>query len=133
MHEASVLVVGLDLHGEATALVEILRDEGVNARVASRGEDAVVAAASGSPDLIIIDADFLLVESELLDRLRRARPDQDIVLVTGWPIDDQHVRSLVRQVEGRCLLKPVDLDELLAVVLGAAERRHGMRSARNTS
>ncbi len=85
-------------------------------RTAASGEEGLSCLASFSPDLVLSDIKMPgLTGFEVLDRIREFSPDVDVILVTAY--DD--VQTAIDAMKGGAydyLVKPLDLDELDAVV-----------------
>lgn len=125
---SSALVLGRDLHGEASALAEILVHEGVDAAIARRVDDADMMNAIWHRDMAIIDGDVVAVPGlmPLLTGLRAFHPELPLLLLTSWPPGDPRIAPALAAVEGWYLMKPVDVAELVDTVRTvAALRRAG--------
>jgi len=125
---SSVLILGHDRSREATALAEILSDEGVDAAIARRIEDAQRMIATWHRDLVVVDGDVVDVGglAALLAGLREQNPELPVVLMTSWPACDPRIVPALVIIEGWYVMKPIDIDELVAMIRTvAALRRTG--------
>ena len=94
---------------------EALADEGYTVRSAFSVASALDATAVRLPDLIIMDLHMPGTTGDVFVRdLRRdARTDVPVVLMTA---DSVSAKALEAEGIALCLLKPFDLDDLLACV-----------------
>ena len=94
---------------------EALADEGYTVRSAFSVASALDATAARLPDLIIMDLHMPGTTGDVFVRdLRRdARTDVPVVLMTA---DSVSAKALEAEGIALCLLKPFDLDDLLACV-----------------
>jgi DNA-binding response OmpR family regulator len=119
----SVLVVDDNRHA-ADSLVEMLRLNGHNARVAYSGVQALVIVRGWRPDVANLDVDMDGVSGvELATRMRNevARPKM-LLPVTWVRANDEFVRVNAGAFDHR-LQKPVDRDELLGLLEAHSNRR----------
>jgi len=118
----AVLVV--DDHAEhAEALADGLEPLGVATDIASGGKEALDRLAAKPYDIVITD----LVMSDLdgMELLREAKgriPDVEVIVVTGYATVENAVAAM-QQGAATYLRKPVNLDELRAVVRGVLEKQ----------
>ena len=96
-------------------ITEALADEGYTIRSAFNVASALDAMAARLPDLIIMDLYMPGKTGDMFVRdLRRdGRTDLPVVLMTA---DSQSAKALEAEGIATCLLKPFDLDDLLACV-----------------
>ena len=96
-------------------ITEALADEGYTVRSAFSVASALDATAARLPDLIIMDLHMPGTTGDVFVRdLRRdARTDVPVVLMTA---DSVSAKALEAEGIALCLLKPFDLDDLLACV-----------------
>lgn len=94
---------------------EALADEGYTVRSAFNVASALDATAAHLPDMILMDLHMPGKTGDMFVRdLRRdGRADLPVVLMTA---DSQSARALEAEGIATCLLKPFDLDALLACV-----------------
>jgi PAS domain S-box-containing protein len=119
MHDAlpaphrRILVV--DDHADAAdSLVQLLRVEGHDVRIARSGSEAVLAATSDPPEVILLDLGMPGMDGYEAARWIRADPaarNTTIIAVTGWGQEEDRRRSREAGFNHH-LVKPVDLDQL---------------------
>ena len=115
---ARILVVDDDRNC-AAFLRLFLTDEGHEVRSAVTGKDALHAAATLAPDLLITD--WLLKDGtdglSLARTLRQDRHNLHVILITGMP--ERELRDKVHGMACTHIFeKPLDLDRLLPLVNG---------------
>ena len=93
-------------------ITEALTDEGYQVRRATNGAEATAALLSNSIDLALID--LLFGGMSGLDVLRAARAQGITVPIIIMTANTLRAQSLEAQGATICLLKPFDLDDLLA-------------------
>src|SRR5215216_4410287 len=96
-------------------ITEALADEGYTVRSAFSVASALDATAARAPDLIIMDLHMPGKTGDMFVReLRRdGRTNLPVVLMTA---DSMSAKALEAEGIAFCLLKPFDLDDLLACV-----------------
>ena len=118
----AVLLVD-DHAAHAEALAEGLEALPVATDIATGGKEALDKLAAKPYDLVITD----LVMSDLdgMELLREAKgrsPDTEVIVVTGYATVENAVAAM-QQGAATYLRKPVNLDELRAVVRGVLEKQ----------
>jgi two-component system, NtrC family, nitrogen regulation response regulator NtrX len=117
---ATILVID-DEPGIRSAVRDILEDEGHEALVA---EDAVVGLEmmdARRPDLAVLDVWLpRLGGLDALARMREARPDMEVLVVSGHGTIDMAVRAL-KLGAFDFIEKPLSMDRLLTAVRNALE------------
>ena len=104
--------------------------EGYDVTVADDGRQALEKFRSGDYDLIITDLRMPEMDGlELLRRVRAARPDYDVIIITGHGDMDSSLEALRL---GACnyLMKPVQLEEVSLAVRKVAEKQDMTRRLR---
>jgi signal transduction histidine kinase/ActR/RegA family two-component response regulator len=115
--ERRVLVVDDNLNA-ATALTELLKLRGCQARAATSGGEALAAAGEESFDAIFLDLDLPDITGyEVATQLRRqpATRHQLIIAVSGFGDEQARERSRQSGIDHH-LVKPVEIDELLRFI-----------------
>jgi two-component system response regulator AtoC len=98
------------------SLLPHLRDLGYEVLGAESGERALNEVDAFRPDIVLSDVQMPGMSGfELLDHLRRMRPDIDVVIFTGYA-DVQGAIDAIKAGAFDYLLKPLDLDEIEAVI-----------------
>ncbi len=120
--QSSVLIVD-DHAAHAEALAGALESLPLTTEIATGGKEALDRLAARPYDLIITD----LVMSDLdgMELLREAKgraPDTEVIVVTGYATVENAVAAMQRGA-ATYLRKPVNLDELRAVVRGVLEKQ----------
>ncbi|HYG62493.1 MAG TPA: PAS domain-containing protein [Thermoanaerobaculia bacterium] len=115
--EHRILVVDDNVNA-ATALTELLKLRGCNARAAISGGEALTAASEEVFDVILLDLDLPdIVGYEVATELRR-RPAGCrllIIAVSGFGDEQARERSRKSGIDHH-MVKPVEIDELLRVI-----------------
>lgn len=117
-----VLVVD-DNRDSAESLAKIVAMSGHQVRVAYNGEDALVAAESDPPDLVLLDIGLPGINGyEVAERIRRdpRLREAKLVAVTGWGQSEDRRRSREAGFDLH-LVKPVDLGVLQALLESGVE------------
>jgi PAS domain S-box-containing protein len=108
-----ILVV--DDHTDAAdSLVQLLRVEGHDVRIARSGSEAILAATSDPPEVILLDLGMPGMDGYEAARWIRTDPaarNTTIIAVTGWGQEEDRRRSREAGFNYH-LVKPVDLDQL---------------------
>jgi DNA-binding NtrC family response regulator len=110
-----------------TSLSEALREGGIDVSVAEDGARALVAIGKEPPDIVLCDVRMPEIDGHaLLQLLRERTPDIDVILMTAYD-DMPTVVNAMRGGAVEFLVKPIDLDRLLAVVGRAFDDRQVRR------
>jgi CheY-like chemotaxis protein/anti-sigma regulatory factor (Ser/Thr protein kinase) len=112
-----VLVVE-DRVDTANGMAELLKLAGDEAWIAHSGEEALVAARAHRPEVMLLDIGLPGMDGyELASRLRQEECGRDAVLIalSGYG-DEQSLRRSKEAGMNHHLVKPVDFDELLALI-----------------
>ena len=106
---------------QASVLADILRWEGLDARIAIRGDEALAKIDDASPDVLVLDAILPdMTAGELIARARRRLPALPAVVVTGYPRDEPRIADAIAAAGVAYLSKPVDVRMLLDLLARAA-------------
>jgi two-component system response regulator AtoC len=93
-----------------------LADLGHEVAIAESAEKALDRFSDFQPDIVFTDVQMPGMDGfELLARLRKARPDVDVVIITGYG-GVQGAIDAIRDGASDYLLKPLDLDEIEGVI-----------------
>ena len=104
-----------------TRLAQAMRARGYHVETAAGVAEALTAARASPPEFAVVD--LRLIDGYGLDvvpKLREARPDMRIVILTGYG----NIASTVAAVKAGAvdyLAKPADADEVEAALLAAAD------------
>jgi PAS domain S-box-containing protein len=97
-----------------SALVSLLRDEGLQVSGATSGERALELAEGARPDVAVVDVQMPGMSGlELLERLRSRYPGLPAVIMTGFLGNHPGVAEARAEAGTAYVGKPVDVDELL--------------------
>jgi two-component system, NtrC family, response regulator AtoC len=93
-----------------------LSDLGHEVLTAGSGEKALNHMSAFKPDIVFTDVQMPGMDGfELLAHLRKACPDVDVIIITGYG-GVQGAIDAIREGASDYLLKPLDLDEIEAVI-----------------
>lgn len=107
----------------AEVLVELLTQQGSRVNLASAGRPALAQLAGGRYDLVITDLGLPdLAGYEVARVAKQCRPECVVILLSGGLLPAEALSAGDRAVD-RVLAKPVDLPELLRVVVELVRRR----------
>ena len=124
-----VLIIDDD-HRHAALVAEALDRSGYDCTVATSGVEG--AELLQNEDFEVILTDLRMSDVDGLAILRKARevaPDAEVVMITGYG-DVKSAVEAIKQGAANYLTKPVDLDELRAIVQKASERGRLARTNR---
>jgi PAS domain S-box-containing protein len=109
-----ILVVD-DHVNAATALTELLKLRGCQARAATNGGEALAAASEEAFDVVLLDLDLPDIPGyEVATRLRRRPAGRHLLIIAVSGFGDEQARERSRQSGiDHHLVKPVEIDELL--------------------
>jgi len=119
IEQRCVLVVE-DNRDSAESLAKLLRLTGTEAFIAYNGEDAVTAAETLRPDVILMDIGLPKLNGyEACRRIREQAWGKKILIIalTGWGQAEDRRKSLEAGFNGH-MVKPVDPSELMRVLAG---------------
>lgn len=114
--------------GHADAMAESLRKVGYECTVAETGPDGAKQIEKGDYEIIVSDLKMPSVGGlEILALANEHLPDAEVILVTGHGTVESAVEAM-QQGAFNYLLKPLDLQQLRAVVDNAARSQHLRRA-----
>ncbi len=105
------------------SLRDVLEVEGYRVDTVPTGRDALAYCTADPPDVLLLDVN--LPDSSGLDliaRVEQIQPAIEILIITGLPALDHVGKAVSRSTIGY-LIKPLDLDCLLGILGGIAERK----------
>jgi DNA-binding NtrC family response regulator len=118
-----ILVVD-DSAAMVATLVATLVEDGYEVRGASDGPEALRRLGAEPFDLVIADVVLPgMGGMQLLEQVKRLRPDTPVLLVTGYATPEVAREALGKGAAG-FLEKPFNIDQLLASVRDALFRAH---------
>jgi two-component system, NtrC family, response regulator AtoC len=119
---ARIMLVDDD-EGLCLTLGPHMADLGHEVFTAESAEKALNHLAAFKPDIVFTDVQMPGMDGfQLLSHLRRHRPDLDVVIITGYG-GVQGAIDAIRDGASDYLLKPLDLDEIEAVIERCMEAR----------
>jgi len=105
----------------------ILSDAGYEVVGALTGGDGLMVLEVESPDIILLDLKMPGVHGmDVLRRLRMARPDIPVIIVSGQA-DAELARATLRRGAVDYIRKPIDLEHLLRATAAALAGRAALR------
>jgi two-component system, NtrC family, response regulator HydG len=124
-----VLVIDDDrLHAETVA--ESLERVGYDCTVATSGTEGARRIEDGDWDVILTDLKMADMDGlAILRKAREQQPEAEVVMITGYG-DVKTAVEAIKQGAANYLTKPVDRDELRAIVQKASERLRLARANR---
>jgi DNA-binding NtrC family response regulator len=103
-----------------SALAERLSLRGYDAQVATSGEEALGKINSTPPDVVLLDMLMPGMSGlEVLKRIKRDHPQVRVILLTGRGSWDG-IQG-VREGAYDCLMKPIQIEELMQIMASAME------------
>ncbi len=116
-----VLVVD-DEKGIRDILEEVLSQEGYEVETASDGSEALKVVQDKNIEIALIDLRMPGMDGlELTSQLKESYPDIDIIIITAYGDRESAIKAL-RARAYDFLMKPLDIEELLASVKRASEK-----------
>ncbi len=90
--------------------------------IVDNGERALRAFENGDFNVVLTDLKMPEMDgATLIDRMKEVKPDQPIVVVTGYPSVDSAIRALQQRVDDY-IVKPFSMPKLFKSVEKAAGR-----------
>lgn len=117
------------------ALRLLLKGNGYRAETALSPEQALIAAASGDHDIIVIDMNYARDTTSgaeglaLLDTLHAQRPEVPVIVMTAWSTIDLAVEAM-RRGASDFITKPWENDRVLEVLAKQSSRNRDISVAR---
>lgn len=111
-----------DHHALREAMVSTLTEAGFNVQGAMSAEELDVSAFEAPPEIYILDLNLPGEDGlSLAERLRELQPNCGIIMLTARNLKQDRIRGYKSGADVY-LMKPTDLDELLAAVESLSER-----------
>ena len=122
-HRCSVLLADDD-RALCRSLCDVLEARRHSVEIVHSGRDVLAACARPNPyDLLILDISLPdLSGIDLIPQIEIVKPELDVLVITGHATIDLAVQAVSRSTIGY-LVKPLDLERLLAIHQGVAERK----------
>ncbi len=103
-----------------SALAERLNLRGFDAQTATSGEEALGKVKASPPDVVLLDMLMPGMNGlEVLKRIKRDHPRVQVILLTGRGSWDG-IQG-VREGAYDCLMKPIQIEELMQIMTSAVE------------
>ena len=120
---ASKILITDDDVDTCEILSDIFRERGYGVVTAGTGSEAVDKAGQTTFDVALIDIRLPDMEGlELIAALKGMQADMVVVMITGYASVETAVRAL-NEGASAYILKPLNMDEVLAAVKEALEKR----------
>ncbi|MGL4555255.1 MAG: sigma-54-dependent transcriptional regulator [Gemmataceae bacterium] len=125
-----VLVIDDD-RNHAVTVAEILEKAGFDCTVATSGTEGAARIDDGGWDVILTDLKMNDVDGlAILKKAREELPDAEVVMITGYG-DVKTAVEAIKRGASNYLMKPVDTEELRAIMRKAADRQRMARGYRD--
>lgn len=112
-----------------STLAERLEIRGIEARVAYDGEAALKAVAENEPQAMVLDVMMPGIKGlDVLQRVKEEHPRVQVILLTGQGKTRDGIEGM-RYGAFAYLMKPLDLDELIATLGEAMKASQGTPDA----
>jgi DNA-binding NtrC family response regulator len=109
----------------ASTLAERLMLRGIEAEVATSGVVALKHIRQGGFDIMILDVKMPGIDGlELMTEVKRRQPDLPVILLTGHG-SVASAKTGIKAGAFDCLMKPIDIDELVEKIKRAADGKEG--------
>jgi DNA-binding NtrC family response regulator len=119
MEKMRVLLVDDEMEF-VSALAERLNLRGFDAETATSGEEALEKIAASPPQVVLLDMLMPGMSGlEVLKRIKIDHPEVKVILLTGRGSWDGITG--VREGAYDCLMKPIQIEELMQIMAGAVE------------
>jgi len=110
-----ILVVD-DQKGVRQLLETFFQEKGFKVTTATNGQEAVSSADRETPDLIVMDVKMPVMSgAEALARIKAKFPRLPVIMMTAYA-DLLMQQELARLGAEKCLLKPLELEQLYQIV-----------------
>ncbi|MFH0871339.1 MAG: response regulator [bacterium] len=118
----SILIVDDD-EGIRQSLALILKEKGYQPTTAETGAAALSLAQDRPFNIALVDVRLSDMEgTELLSRLKESHPDLEVILITAYASLESSIQA-VAEGAYRYFTKPLDMDEVMAVIRAALEKQ----------
>ncbi|MBN4056842.1 response regulator [bacterium AH-315-J21] len=104
-------------------LYEFFNEREWDVTVSNSGESALLAFEEKDYDVVLTDLKMPEMDgSTMIDRMKESKPDQPIVVVTGYPSVESAIRALQQRVDDY-VVKPFNMPKLFKSVEQASARK----------
>ena len=130
MPQTKVLLVDDEVEF-AKALTERLQLRDYDATSVSRAEDAFAVIQNDSPDVILLDFRMPGIDGlEALKRIKKMKHSIEIIMLTGLE-DSASIEEAKKNGAFECIVKPADIDEIIAKIEDAKAKSSGENNHKN--
>jgi len=106
-------------------IYDFIHEREWNVTIVDDGEKALRAFENNEFNVVLTDLKMPEMDgATLIDRLKEVKPNQPIVVVTGYPSVDSAIRALQQRVDDY-IVKPFSMPKLFKSVEKAAARGNG--------
>lgn len=121
--EFQILVVDDEEIARENVVYMLKKDAHYHIDAAADGETAIALIEQNEYDLVLTDLKMKKIDGlQVLDTVKKTWPDTEVIIITGYATIDTAVNSM-RRGAYYYLPKPVKIDELMALVVNALEKR----------
>ncbi len=121
--ESCSILLADDDRNRCTSLCDVLESMSHRVEIVYTGGAALAACERQAYDVLLLDVTLPdLSGLELISRIEELRPELEILVITGHATLEGAVQAVSRSTIGY-LVKPLDLDRLLAILDGIAQRK----------
>jgi DNA-binding NtrC family response regulator len=123
MSQTKVLLVDDELEF-VSALTERLQLRNYDARSATNASEALTSIKKDPPDVVLLDLKIPGMDGiEILKKIKENDSTIQVIILTGYG-DIESVKEAMRHGAFECVVKPVDIGELLIKIEQAKKKRY---------
>ncbi len=124
MFQTKVLLVDDEVEF-VSALTERLQLRNYDAKAATNATDALTSIEKDPPDVVLLDLKIPGMDGiDILKKIKENDPTIQVIMLTGHG-DIESVEEAIRNGAIECVMKPVDIGELLVKIEQAKKKRNG--------
>ncbi len=124
MFQTKVLLVDDEVEF-VSALTERLQLRNYDAKAATNATDALTSIEKDPPDVVLLDLKIPGMDGiDILKKIKENDPTIQVIMLTGHG-DIESVEEAIRNGAIECIMKPVDIGELLVKIEQAKKKRNG--------
>ncbi len=121
--EFQILVVDDEDIARENVVYMLNKEKHYHIESAADGEEAIALIEQNEYDLVLTDLKMKKKDGmQVLDTVKKLWPDTEVIIITGYATIDTAVNAM-RQGAYYYLPKPVKIDELMALVVNALDKR----------
>lgn len=123
MSQTKVLLVDDEVEF-VSALTERLQLRNYDAKAATNASDALTSIKKDPPDVVLLDLKIPGMEGiDILKKIKENDPAIQVIMLTGHG-DVESVKEAIRNGALECVMKPIDIGELLVKIEQAKKKRN---------